>query len=298
MFFKANRRLFTGIVISGAAITTCSIIYQRHVFQAQDKISERITHVSKVLHLDVDKTLKKFPRKSIEKSGPFNVNEYIDHTVLKSEATSENVKTLCQEAIEHKFPAVCVNLSRLDECTQHLKGTTVKKAVVVGFPLGATSSEIKANETLQAVMQGANEIDMVINVGKFLDGDYAYVLNDIRGVVNECKKSGIVVKVILETSLLKTPENVVDACVLCVLGGTDFVKTSTGFFGGADKVLTKYMCETVGGVAQIKASGGVRTRSDAIDYLKMGVTRIGTSNGISIMKESGSEQNGSNKSSY
>lgn len=207
---------------------------------------------------------------------------YIDHTVLKPQTKLQDVQKLCSEAKEHQFVAICVNGSRLQQAKELLVQTKVKIAIVVGFPLGAASTYSKAEETKDAINQGASEIDMVINVGKLLDQDYQAVYQDILAVVQAANKH--TVKVILETGLLNN-EQIVDACILSVLAGAHFVKTSTGFVdGGAKLEHVTLMRQVVGSKAQIKASGGVRTYEDAVKFITHGCERIGTSNGVAILK--------------
>lgn len=210
------------------------------------------------------------------------LSQYIDHTVLKPQTRMQDVQKLCAEALEHDFVAICINLSRLEQAKACLQNSKVKIAIVVGFPLGATSAHAKAQETKEAIAKGATEIDMVINVGKLLDQDYAAVLEDVQAVVQAAQ--GHTVKVILETGLLSN-EAIVDACILSVLAGAHYVKTSTGFVeGGAKLEHVQLMRQVVGSKAKIKASGGVRTYENAIQFITHGCDRIGTSNGVAILK--------------
>ena len=205
----------------------------------------------------------------------------IDHTILKSDATKEQVIKLCKEALEHGFYAVCVNSSRVEVAKELLDGTNVKIAAVVGFPLGAGTAESKGFETSEAIWAGADEIDMVINIGKLKDKDYDAVKHDINTVVRESK--GRPVKVILETCLL-TNEEKVKACELSVAAGARFVKTSTGFStSGATVDDIKLMRATVGPIIGVKASGGVKDTATAGAMVAAGATRIGTSSGIAIV---------------
>ena len=210
-----------------------------------------------------------------------NLAKYIDHTILKSDATKEQVIKLCKEALEHGFYAVCVNSSRVEVAKELLDGTNVKIAAVVGFPLGAGTAESKGFETSEAIWAGADEIDMVINIGKLKDKDYDAVKHDINTVVRESK--GRPVKVILETCLL-TNEEKVKACELSVAAGARFVKTSTGFStSGATVDDIKLMRATVGPIIGVKASGGVKDTATAEAMVAAGATRIGTSSGIAIV---------------
>lgn len=210
------------------------------------------------------------------------LNGYIDHTLLKPEATEEQVKKICDEAKKYQFASVCVNTYYTSLVSKQLEGTNVKTCVVIGFPLGATTKEVKAFETKQAIENGAQEVDMVINVGALKDKKYDEVRDDIKAVV-EIAKDKALVKVILETCLL-TKDEIVKACELSKEAGVDFVKTSTGFStGGATVEDVKLMRETVGSEIGIKASGGVRTTEDAEAFIAAGANRIGASASIAIV---------------
>lgn len=207
---------------------------------------------------------------------------YIDHTLLKPEATGDDITRLCQEAVENNFYAVCINPSYVKLAADILKVSAVKVAAVVGFPLGATTTATKAFETAEAVENGAAEIDMVIHIGALKSGDSKYVLTDIQAVVKAAK--GNPVKVIIETGLLDEGEKVL-ACRLAREAGAAFVKTSTGFGpGGATVADVQLMRETVGPELGIKASGGVRTPGAAREMIEAGANRIGTSSGLVIVK--------------
>lgn len=207
---------------------------------------------------------------------------YIDHTLLKPEATGDDITRLCHEAMENNFYAVCVNPSFVELSAATLKGSGVKVAAVVGFPLGATTTAVKAFETAEAIENGAAEVDMVIHVGALKSGDSKYVLNDIQAVVNAAK--GKPVKVIIETGLLNEDEKVL-ACRLAAEAGAAYVKTSTGFGpGGATIADVQLMRETVGSELGVKASGGVRTSGTVHEMIEAGATRIGTSSGLVIVK--------------
>jgi deoxyribose-phosphate aldolase len=212
-----------------------------------------------------------------------NLAHKIDHTVLKPEATPEEIRQLCDEAAKFKFASVCVNPSYVSLCSSLLKGTGVKVCTVIGFPLGATTTEVKRFEAEQAIQNGAEEIDMVINVGRLKAGDYDYVFNDVNQVVLTAKKHRVICKVILETALL-TDEEKIKACLICKKAGADFVKTSTGFSkGGAtvgDVALMKYV---VGSSVGVKASGGIRSREDAEKMIASGADRIGASASVKIV---------------
>ena len=208
----------------------------------------------------------------------------IDHTMLKPEATDEQIIKVCREARENKFASVCINPSYVKLAREQLKSSGVKVCTVIGFPLGANDTRVKAYEAKIAIEYGANEVDMVINVGKLKakDYDYEYVKNDIKAVVNEAKGKALA-KVIIETCLL-TDEEKVKVCKLAMEAGADFVKTSTGFNkGGATFEDVKLMYETVAPKLKVKASGGIRTTEDAIKMIEAGASRIGASASISII---------------
>ena len=214
-----------------------------------------------------------------------NIAQYIDHTILKPEATVEDVKRLCREAKEYNFASVCVNGCYAKLVSTELAGSEVKTCVVVGFPLGAMTKEAKVFETSQAIENGASEIDMVINVGALKSKDYNFVKEDIEAVVNAAKGKALV-KVIIETCLL-TDEEKVKACEIAKEVKADFVKTSTGFStGGATKEDIALMRKTVGPDLGVKASGGVRDFKAAMDMINAGASRIGSSNSIAIVNES------------
>ena len=210
-------------------------------------------------------------------------NKYIDHTLLKADASIAAIKKLCAEAKEYDFASVCVNPGFVKLCAEELNGTDVKVCTVVGFPLGATSTESKVFETKQAVKDGATEIDMVINISRLKDGDDEYVLEEIRKIRKACK--GNVLKVIIETCLL-TDEEKIRVCKLAKKAKATFVKTSTGFStGGATVHDVKLMRKAVGKKKGVKASGGIRTAEDFLAMIKAGATRVGASAGIAIMSE-------------
>jgi len=211
----------------------------------------------------------------------------IDHTLLKPDATPDQIAQLCFEARKYGFASVCVNPSYVELCAQLLKGTPVKVCTVIGFPLGATPPEVKAYETRVALEKGATEIDMVINIGALKARDLELVARDIRGVVLVAHAAGALVKVILETCLLSDEEKVL-GCLLAKEAGADFVKTSTGFSsGGATVEDIELMRRTVGPQMGVKASGGIRTREDAEKMVKAGATRIGASAGVKIVQSGG-----------
>jgi len=208
------------------------------------------------------------------------VRQYIDHTILKADITYDAIAKLCSEAEENNFFAVCVNSSRVADCKRLLRKTDVKIASVVGFPLGSMEPRSKALEAERAMAAGADEIDMVVNIGWLKDGDYARVLEDIQCVTNASKGK---VKVILEVCLL-TEELIVDGCILCAFAGAEFVKTSTGFSTtGATPETVDLMKATVGNACKVKAAGGVRDFATAKKYIAAGISRIGTSSGVTIV---------------
>ncbi len=207
---------------------------------------------------------------------------YIDHTLLKPNATESEISKLCAEARQYQFASVCVNTSYVEQCARLLAGSGVKVCTVVGFPLGAMTTDAKAFETRDAVAKGADEIDMVINVGKLQSGNYAFVSDDIRAVVKAA--SGHVVKVIIETALLDETQKIA-ACVLAKAAGADFVKTSTGFSGGgATAEDIALMRRVVGEQMGVKASGGIRDCDVARQMIESGATRIGASASVNIVK--------------
>ncbi|NLY20949.1 MAG: deoxyribose-phosphate aldolase [Tissierellia bacterium] len=213
-----------------------------------------------------------------------DINMYIDHTLLKADATEDKILELCDDAIEYKFKAVCVNPYWVRLCKEKLINSDVLVATVIGFPLGANTSKIKALETEDAIVNGANEIDMVINIGELKNGNYEAVLNDIKAVV-EAAKDKAIVKVIIETALLND-EEIVKACELAKDAGANFVKTSTGFStSGAKLEDVRLMKNTVGDELEVKASGGVSDIDTAIEMIKAGATRIGTSAGVKLSSE-------------
>lgn len=210
------------------------------------------------------------------------LNKYIDHTLLKADATKEKIQQLCEEAKQYNFASVCVNTYWVPFCKTLLADTDVKVCTVVGFPLGAMSTKAKAFETADAVDNGAEEIDMVINIGELKAGNYEVVRHDIATVVTAAK--GHCVKVILENCLL-TREEIVKACELCVEAGATFVKTSTGFSTtGATVEDVRLMKETVKENCKVKAAGGVRNADDFAKMLEAGADRIGTSAGVALLQ--------------
>ena len=210
------------------------------------------------------------------------INQYIDHTLLKPTANSTDIKTLCEEARYYQFYAVCVNPYWISFVKEELKDSSVKIAAVIGFPLGASATTIKIAEAEQAVKDGADEVDMVINHALIAEEKYHDFINEISRIKKAMGNA--LLKVIIETCYL-TDKQIVKASQLCVEAGADFVKTSTGFgTGGATPEHIQLMKDAVKGKAQLKASGGVRDYNTALKYIKMGVTRLGTSSGIAIVE--------------
>ena len=209
--------------------------------------------------------------------------KYIDHTLLKADAKAAEIIELCGEARMYSFASVCVNPTWVKTAAESLEGSAVKVCTVIGFPLGASTSEVKAFETKNAIQNGANEIDMVINIGALRGGKDELVKKDIEAVVQAANNQAIV-KVIIETSLLTESEKRT-ACELAVIAGADFVKTSTGFStGGATAEDVLLMRGVVGPELGVKASGGVRSFEDMNQMIQAGATRIGASSGVQIMK--------------
>lgn len=207
----------------------------------------------------------------------------IDHTLLKPEATISDIEKLCDEARKYGFASVCINPCYVALCAKLLRGSDVKVCTVIGFPLGATLSAVKAFETEHAIRDGAQEVDMVINIGMLKSRQYEYVESDIFAVVSTAKRYRVLTKVILETGLL-TDEEKIKACVLAKRAGADFVKTSTGFGkGGATVGDIALMRRVVGSAMGVKASGGVRTREDALAMVAYGADRIGASASVKIV---------------
>jgi deoxyribose-phosphate aldolase len=210
----------------------------------------------------------------------------IDHTLLKPDATATEIATLCQEAAQHRFATVCVNPAWVATAARALRGTGVGVSSVVGFPLGATTPDVKAYETRRAIVDGATEIDMVINVGALKSGDLRLVEQDIEGVAAACRACGATSKVIIEAALL-TDDEKVSACTLAKAAGADFVKTSTGFGpGGATVADVALMRRVVGADMGVKAAGGVRDLEQMQAMVAAGATRVGASAGVRIVRES------------
>ncbi|BAL69250.1 deoxyribose-phosphate aldolase [Streptococcus mutans LJ23] len=210
------------------------------------------------------------------------INQYIDHTLLKPESRQDQIDKLIREAKTYNFASVCINPTWVSYAAKALEGTDIKVCTVIGFPLGATTSAVKAFETKDAISHGADEVDMVINIGQAKSGHFAFVEEDIRAVVEA--SSDKLVKVIIETCLLTDKEKI-KACQAAVAAGADFVKTSTGFStAGARLDDVRLMRQTVGPDVGVKAAGGTRSLEDAQAFIEAGATRIGTSAGVTIME--------------
>jgi deoxyribose-phosphate aldolase len=216
---------------------------------------------------------------------PQQLAAYIDHTLLKPDATEMQIRQLCAEATQYRFASVCVNPTWVAFCCELLIGSPVKVCTVIGFPLGATLPAVKAYEAEQAIAMGAQEVDMVLNIGRLKSGNLAAAYDDIAVVVSAAKNYSALVKVIIETALL-TDEEKIAACVLAQQAGADFVKTSTGFSGGGATIADVHlMREVISSQMGVKASGGVRTAEDARKLVAAGATRIGASAGVRIVEE-------------
>jgi deoxyribose-phosphate aldolase len=220
------------------------------------------------------------------KNIPQDIAKYIDHTLLKPDATDDDIRQLCEEALQYKFASVCVNPTYVSLAASILRGSSVKVCSVVGFPFGTHPPEVKAMETRQAIREGAREIDMVINIGALKSGNDSLLYRDIRSVVEACDDGGAILKVIIEAALL-TDDEKVKACQIARKAQADFVKTSTGFGpGGAVAHDVALMSEVVKDTRMgVKAAGGIRSYADAKKMISAGATRIGASAGIQILKE-------------
>ncbi|RLC63897.1 MAG: deoxyribose-phosphate aldolase [Chloroflexota bacterium] len=213
------------------------------------------------------------------------IARFIDHTLLKPEATPAQIERLCDEARRYGFAAVCVNPVYVRLAAERLQGAEVAVCSVVGFPLGATTTAAKVYEARQALADGASELDMVIHVGALKAGDYERVQEDIAAVADVCHKGGALLKIIIETALLDDAEKVT-ACRLAQAAGADFVKTSTGFAGGgATAEDVRLMRQTVGPRMGVKAAGGIRSYADALAMIEAGANRIGASAGVRIVEQ-------------
>ena len=216
---------------------------------------------------------------------------WIDHTLLKPEATSAQIRQLCQEAMQHHFASVCINPAYVPLASGLLRDAKEKVCVVIGFPLGAVLPEFKAYEALSCINAGASEVDMVINIGALKSEAYGLVLNEVQAVADIAHNQGALTKVILETCLLSHREKII-ACLICKAAGADFVKTSTGFgTAGATVEDVALMRRVIGMRMGLKAAGGIRSYTDAIAMIKAGANRLGASAGIKIIQEAESAKN-------
>jgi len=212
---------------------------------------------------------------------PDGLGKYIDHTLLKPDASPEDIDVICREAVQHKFAAVCVNPVNVDRAVNNLEGSNIPVAAVVGFPLGAATAAIKAAESREVILKGAREIDMVINIGALKAGDYKLIIDEIRAVVEAA--SGYPVKVILETAMLNADQKI-SGCVLAKAAGAAFVKTSTGFGpGGATVDDVALMRRIVGPEMGVKASGGIKDSETAQQMVSAGASRLGASASVAIV---------------
>ena len=244
-------------------------------------------NVKKILNdfSEFEKTKKTFETKLSSQ----DLASMIDHTLLKPDATISEIKQLCEEAIQNNFASVCVNPSYVETCFDLIKSSNVKVCTVIGFPLGATTTQSKFLEAEEAIKNGAEELDMVLNIGRLKDKDYEFVLNDIKSIAGLSKRHLCTSKVILETCLLSDEEKVI-ACLLSKDAGANFVKTSTGFsISGATVHDVSLMKFVVGDKLQVKASGGIRSYEDAIAMINAGATRLGASAGVKIIAGQKSE---------
>ncbi|MGE3973048.1 MAG: deoxyribose-phosphate aldolase [Bdellovibrionales bacterium] len=262
---------------------------------SDSQVEGLVEHLAKEVMKKLGGSTPAVEEKSTAPEGAINLQPsqlagYIDHTLLKPDATADQIRTLCEEAAQYHFATVCVNSSNVRLAAELLKNSTVKPIAVVGFPLGASTPKAKAFETLEAIRNGAQEIDTVVNIGALKSKDYKTVGDDIRAVVEAA--GSIPVKVILETSQLNDEEKII-ACALSVAGGAAFVKTSTGFAGGgATEEDIRLMRRVVGPNVGVKASGGVRDLETAKKMLAAGANRLGTSSSVAIVTGAAPSQKG------
>lgn len=270
------------------------------VSQITDVILARLGSSASECHLHHDECFVKCPDRmhsliagggvrfglsGAESEAAREVARHIDHTLLKPDATRDEITKVCEEGVRYGFASVCINPIWVRECACLLRGSGVKVCTVIGFPLGANSPDTKAYEARRSIFDGASELDMVINVGALKSGDHDLVSRDIRGVVDVAHEHDFICKVIIETALL-TDDEKVSACLIAKEAGADFVKTSTGFAkGGATAADVALMRRVVGGQMGVKASGGVRDLKQAQEMIQAGATRIGASVGVKIMQE-------------
>ena len=261
---------------SSSSVATCALSNGGECGECAECVEKNPDAVQNIIDAGADRIGSKALASSAR-----NISPFIDHTLLKPNATDEQISKICKEAVEYKFASVCVNSSNVETASRLLSGSGVKVCTVVGFPLGAMSTESKAFETRDAVAKGADEVDMVINVGKLKSGEYNYVLKDIQAVLSAAQNR--CVKVILETAMLTDDEKIA-ACIIAKSAGANYVKTSTGFGGGGATVQdVALMRKTVGSGMGVKASGGIRTSEDARRMIEAGATRIGASASVAIV---------------
>jgi len=213
------------------------------------------------------------------------LNKYIDHTLLRADATQEEITKLCNEAKQYNFASVCVNPYYIPYCKEQLKGSGVDVCTVIGFPLGQMTTQAKVAEAADAIAKGATEVDMVLNIAALKQAKLDYVTNEIREIANECHKHNVILKVIIETCLLNEKQKI-DACKCVSEAHADFIKTSTGFStAGATvadvKILRQYSAKEV----KVKAAGGIRSKQDALDMIAAGADRLGTSKGVMLVSD-------------
>jgi deoxyribose-phosphate aldolase len=284
----------TDVILSrlgaGAAAHECAVYHDECFVKCPDRMRSLITSGGVRLGLS-----------GPESAAAREVARYIDHTLLKPDATRDEIMTICEEGARYGFASVCINPTWVRDAACALRGSGVKVCTVIGFPLGANSPDTKSFEARRAIFDGASELDMVINIGALKSGDHDLVLRDIVGVVQVTHEVGFICKVIIETALLSDDEKV-KACMIAKEAGADFVKTSTGFSkGGATVADIALMRRVVGGEMGVKASGGVRDLKQAQEMIQAGATRIGASVGVKIVQEiSGTTQpaNGHTRQSY
>jgi len=268
----------TDVILSrlgaGAAAHECAVYHDECFVKCPDRMHSLITSGGVRLGLS-----------GPESAAAREVARYIDHTLLKPDATRDEILTICEEGARYGFASVCINPTWVREAACALRGSGVKVCTVIGFPLGANSPDTKSFEARRAIFDGATELDMVINIGALKSGDRDLVLRDIAGVVQVTHEVGFICKVIIETALLSDDEKV-RACMIAKEAGADFVKTSTGFSkGGATVADIALMRRVVGGEMGVKASGGVRDLKQAQEMIQAGATRIGASVGVKIVQE-------------
>jgi len=253
------------------------------------------------MHALLESGVARFGLSGLESEAARQVARYIDHTVLKPDATRDEILKICEEGARYGFASVCINPTWVRDAACALRGSGVKVCTVIGFPLGANLPDTKAYEARRAIFDGATELDMVINIGALKSGDDALVLRDIASVVTVAHEVNLICKVILETALL-TDDEKVRACLLSKEAGADFVKTSTGFSkGGATAADVALMRRIVGGEMGVKASGGVKDLQQAQEMIRAGATRIGASVGVKIVQEAAGGKvttNGQSAGSY